>query len=60
MIKQFDLKLDHGRGETSFVDHIAIGDLQSTIIDLLNRNTCFGGEITPSNPNDYFYQWGKN
>jgi hypothetical protein len=60
MIKHFDLNLNYGRGEKMQIDNIAIGDLQNSIIALLDKNTSFSGEIVQAGFNDSFYSGGKN
>jgi len=59
MIKHFDLKLNYRFGEKLAIENIAIGDLQNTVIRLLDSNSCLGGEITPTNLNEGFYLGGK-
>jgi len=54
MIKHFDLKLDYRHGENLTIDNIGIGDLQNTVINLLDRNNCLGGEIAPACSSDLF------
>jgi len=59
MIKHFNLKLNHSHGEKLEINNIIIGDLQSTIISLLNRNTLLSEELTPTILKDFFNSGGK-